>query len=924
MAKNTLIILAVIAIVAIAAIAAAVLLSNNGGSGGGGNDDEKSVPAVKDLPSTYARLNVLGNVNEDDKIDSSDLTYLKSVISGKKSANFYCDVNHDGTIDSKDVTALEKLIGRESTTAYYINAKDSVESVSLPINNMVVGFRRTTEMVAALGCTDQIVGITEGGKNQFSFVGFTNTALKNIVNPGQNNDGNPNSETLLSLYRDYQNKGGLTIVGDATGMPEDYETIFKGLPVDVVRLPCTEGTRIAEGMITMAYMLSFDSAHKSKVESNIASWTSWNDTVDSEISSALKKMTTKDKGIIVLHNYTLGVNDIKLRGEGLSECEISKLCGCDNMAYLIGKGQDAKYASLNNEAILEMQRLGMTKVVGEAQTLFQKIIAAYDSAASDSERAAALKLIEPEAVAITEHDTFVGYNGSFALIGQEICNGPEVVLYKMFVASYFIPELADKYTVSYLTQQYQKYMKNLNPDTCLVNAEVFYLPDSLNDVIVTPVTDDPLRETAEANGRLWIIGNANMDDVLDQQDVVWIEKIIKGQANEVLFDSGIDSEWAETARMADANQDGVVDKKDIEKVKSMIASTSDSPKQKIYYVDVDGAINSMHIPVKTIFTGYVQNSKQLQTLHALDMVTVVDKSTYTAVYAHDKLSHIDESHVYSYSGTFNPEAETVIGFNPDIIVTGTRIHYCVELEKTLPANRTNMDIVRISSWEDGKTIEGTLTLGFMIGKYDEAKAYADWADKWFGEINSKVATLSDDEVVKVLSPRGAYNDWNVIMNGPRGGKYETTVLAGADNIITRNLTSSNTNITVTDEWVKAQSDLDFIVPIVYGGLENSSRHVTSDPVYPEGHDYNNRSFYEEAVKYWSGMTNAYGTQIHVIDNLVSQGTTYVIGAVYMAKWFYPELFADMNPDAIFQEFMDEFFEYDFDVAAFQAQGGIAI
>jgi iron complex transport system substrate-binding protein len=923
MAKNTALIIAIVAIIAIAAACAAFVLMNNGGSSDDKGDGD-AIPAVKTLPSTYARLNVLGNANADDKIDSSDVNYVKDVIGGKRTANFYCDVNQDGVIDKKDVDDLQKIVDLKPSKLFYINAKDSVESVNVPINNMVVGFRRTTEMVAALGCIDKVVGITEGGKNQFSFVGFTSTALNNIVNKGQNNDGNPNSETLLALYKDYQNKGGLTVVGDANGMPEDYETIFKGLPVDVVRLPCTEGTRIAEGMITLAYMLSFDTTHASTVKSKIGSWTSWNDTVDSEISAAMKKVASKDKGIIVLHNYTLGVNDIRLRGEGLSECEISKLCGCDNMAYLIGTGADAKYATLNNEAILEMQRLGMTKVVGEAQTLFQKIIAAYDKATNDAERAAALKLIEPEADAIATHDAFVGYNGSFALIGQEICNGPEVVLYKMFVAAYFLPELSSKYTTAYLNQEYQAYMKSLNPSTCLVNAEVFLLPESLDNVITTPVTDDPTRETAKADGRLWIIGNANMDDVLDEKDVEWIEKIIKGKANEVLFNSGIDSEWAQTARMADANQDGVVDKQDIAKVRSMIASTSDSPKQKNYYVDVDGAVNSMHIPVKTIFTGYVQNSKQLQTLHALDMVTVVDKSTYNAMYAHDKLGHIDEAHVYSYSGTFNPEAETVIGFNPDIIVTGTRIHYCVELEKTLPSNRTNMDIVRISSWEDGKTIEGTLTLGFMIGKYDEAKAYADWADKWFGEINSKVATLSSDQIVKVLSPRGAYNDWNVIMNGPRGGKYETTLLAGADNIITRNLTSTSTNITVTDEWVKAQKDLDFIIPIVYGGLENSSRHVNSDPVYPEGHDYNNRSFYEEAVKYWSGMTNAYGTQIHVIDNLVSQGTTYVIGAVYMAKWFYPELFADMNPDAIFQEFMDKFFEYDFDVASFQAKGGIGI
>ena len=460
---------------------------------------------------------------------------------------------------------------------------------------------------------------------------------------------------------------------------------------------------------------------------------------------------------------------------------------------------------------------------------------------------------------------------------------------------------------------------------CVIAAGAFILTGSeeethLDRDVVDVITNDPNRETATADGRLWIIGNANLDDVLDQKDIDWIQKIIDGKANEVLLSPEL-SEWSETARMADANQDGVVNQEDIEKVKSMIASNKDSPKQKIYYIDVDGAVNSMHIPVSTVLSGYEQNSKQLQTIHALDMCVATDKTSHIRPYAAEILKDVP---YFSYTGTFNPDAEMIMGYNPDIIVTGTRQHYCKELEQALPPNRTNMDIVRISSWEDGKTIEGTLTLGFMLGKTEEAMAYAEWADKWFGTINEKVSTLSQDQIVKVLSPRGAYDNWNIIMNGPRGGKYETTLLAGADNIITRNLTSSSTNITVTDEWVKAQSDLDYIVAIVYGGLDNSSRHVNVDPVYPGGQDYNNKSFYDTAVEYWKSMTNAYGTEVHVIDNLVSQGTTYVIGAVYMAKWFYPDLFQDMDPDAIFQEFMDKFFQYDFNVAEFQANGGIAI
>ncbi len=433
-----------------------------------------------------------------------------------------------------------------------------------------------------------------------------------------------------------------------------------------------------------------------------------------------------------------------------------------------------------------------------------------------------------------------------------------------------------------------------------------------DQVVEVPVTNDPNRETAPAEGRLWIVGNANLDDVLDEKDVEWIQKILDGKANEVVFNAGISDQYSVDVRMADANNDGVVDSKDIEKVRSLISMTKDSPKQIVYYIDVDGAVNTAHVPFNTVISTYEQNSKQLQTIHAMDAVIACDNQSYGHVYAQKYLTE-DKVIFNSYNERKDPDAQLVMKYNPDAILTGTRTIYCETLEKALPAERTSMDVVRISSWEDNKTIEGTLTLGFMMCKNTEALNYVKWADKWLDLIEERTSNLSADDKVNVLAPRGEYKDWNITMNGPRSGKYETTLLAGADNIITRNLTSSSTNIVVTDEWVKAQTDLDYIVCIVYGDLNDGTMN-----------GYTNKSFYDAAVEYWSDMTNAYGTEVHVLDNLVSQGTSYVIGAVYMAKWFYPELFKDMNPDDIFQEFMDDFLQYDFDVSEYQADGGIAI
>ena len=416
------------------------------------------------------------------------------------------------------------------------------------------------------------------------------------------------------------------------------------------------------------------------------------------------------------------------------------------------------------------------------------------------------------------------------------------------------------------------------------------------------VTDDPSRETAPAEGRLWILGNANMDDALDNKDIEWIQKILNKKANEVVLDTKL-STWAVKARMADANNDGKISQADIDKVKSILESANFATKQVLYYVDVDGAVNSMHYPAKTIVSTYEQNTKQLCTLNAMSKCIGVDEGSSKLAYTNEQFK---DNFLISSSTRFDPEATTIIGANPDIIVTGTRQYYCNELEKALPKERTNMDVVRISSWEDDNVLAGTLTLGFMIGSFEKAKEYVAWCDNILNTIESKTSTLTDDQKVKVLVPRGQYDNWKVIFNGPRSGKFETSESAGAYNLIRDNLTSTSTNVEVQESWVLGLGDkLDQIVSIVYGGFDNQSFK-----------GYTNKEYYDMTVEYYKDLTTAYGTQIHALDNIVGQGTSYIVGVIYMAKWFYPTLFAEFDADALFQDYINKFMPgFTFNVSA---------
>ena len=55
--------------------------------------------------------------------------------------------------------------------------------------------------------------------------------------------------------------------------------------------------------------------------------------------------------------------------------------------------------------------------------------------------------------------------------------------------------------------------------------------------------------------------------------------------------------------------------------------------------------------------------------------------------------------------------------------------------------------------------------------------------------------------------------------------------------------------------------------------------------------------------------------VYYVDNyLVGGGGNSVIGAAYMGKLFHPDLFEDVDPQAIHQEYVDRFCHIDFDVS----------
>lgn len=170
--------IAAIAAVVVIVIAAAAVVMTRGGDDSGDAVNGKlvgNVIAEKDFPDTDSRMWVYGNADENDRIDSNDVVFLKKIIDGKEKATKLADANADGVIDSKDVEYLEAIIkASENKTdeidVYYIDSYFKVAKVSWPVNNIATTYCSGLYTAAVTGTIDKIVLADTTIKNYWSCI----------------------------------------------------------------------------------------------------------------------------------------------------------------------------------------------------------------------------------------------------------------------------------------------------------------------------------------------------------------------------------------------------------------------------------------------------------------------------------------------------------------------------------------------------------------------------------------------------------------------------------------------------------------------------------------------------------------------------------------------------------------------------------
>lgn len=239
--------------------------------------------------------------------------------------------------------------------------------------------------------------------------------------------------------------------------------------------------------------------------------------------------------------------------------------------------------------------------------------------------------------------------------------------------------------------------------------------------------------------------------------------------------------------------------------------------------------------------------------------------------------------------SYNPSVELILEYNPELVIADTMLSD--DLRYQIESGGVPVIVTR--SGDPDRTITNVKNFGLILDENERAKEIITFIEHYHSITEERTASLEQEDMPIVLGERA--NPWNVASPGTGfGDKIEAV---GGINIAAGE--TSGKYIVVSSEWV-AEKDPDIIVFQVSG---------MSSPTEEELEEVRNEILSRPGL----GDVNAVkDDQVYIVTPEIMGGAPSLIGSLYFAKWFHPDLFEDIDPEAVHRELFQKFLDLELD------------
>ena len=421
----------------------------------------------------------------------------------------------------------------------------------------------------------------------------------------------------------------------------------------------------------------------------------------------------------------------------------------------------------------------------------------------------------------------------------------------------------------------KKVIASLEIALVLCSLFLVALPAIAADQTTQKVSASEVTTASEDDYVLDIYGNANEDDTIDMGDVVYTKLAIFGKKPKT--------------ELCDAKYDGRINVLDVIQTKLIILGKE----KEITVVDDVERIVTVKKPIERIVCARTHLVETLRTLK-VQKSKIVGLVDYTIEYT----SYFPEFGDVECIGSWqNPDIEKILEINPDVILCpgGTRQQ---DIVKQLEA--VGMTVCCFNT--DPETYSEEVTkLGYIFDKEKEAEEFLDFYEKFLNSIKEVVEKIPEEDKPKVYSELGhkAY-----FIGHPYRDKYPLTMTGG------RNIFADMPSAGLVDPEAVAVRNPDIIICMEVDDagaravgdtakLEKVREEIMGRPMLKNVAAVKNEKVYIITSPIWSYMGYS--------------GCRFFVGIGYLAKIFHPELFEDLDPKQIHQEYLTRFQGLDIDL-----------
>ena len=363
-----------------------------------------------------------------------------------------------------------------------------------------------------------------------------------------------------------------------------------------------------------------------------------------------------------------------------------------------------------------------------------------------------------------------------------------------------------------------------------------------------------------------IYGNANEDDTIDMRDVTYTKLVIFGKKPET--------------ELADAYYDDEVDVLDVVQIKLIILGRE----SELTVVDGADRIVTVKKPVDRIIVLTSSSADLIRVLEAEYQVVGVDSSTGKEEVLLPVMSELP-----TVGGAYSPDWEAILALEPSLITTYSS--KAAEYEEKVEDMGLHIPVIS-ADLSPPDTVEDIKKNGYILDKREKAEEFIEWYESYMDTIKDQTEGLSEDEKPEVfLNLYPKYYGYYKAFGKDTSGDIQCKI-AGGKNIVTE-----SGSVEVEPEWL-VWEDPDIIIATVTSGV-------------PSGYGVDDITGVE-AIR--GDILDLNITEnVYVVASDIRHGVQDVICIAYWAKWFHPELFDGLYPQAIHQEYLDRFQRIDYDI-----------